>query len=346
MTTAGNDEITLSGPVSQTGTTRLDAPLALAPDATVTQTFSGPFVGSAPLTLNNAGRVILSAASPTFTGPVTVSNGILEVAHSQSLGGVALPSVTVADGGSLAIGQAPNNSIALDKTITIAGSGPDGLGALRMDHDALQYNAFKSIALADDAAIGGIGPTPLPYNGTRGRFDIRNGLFDFAGHSLSKVGSSSFILTSTQIAGVTPDTAIDVEGGILGIEASTDLGGSAVNTLTVADGAGFDFHNLVPPVNWSLTSPTAHASPSVPAPPITLGPGRHTDRRPGHPRRTNVVCAQQHRRPDLRGRRTPKTYGGYTYLYNPANTTPATPPSTTRCSMHTPPAPCRARPLR
>jgi autotransporter-associated beta strand protein len=322
LTTAGNDEITLSGPVSQTGTTRLDAPLALAPDATVTQTFSGPFVGSAPLTLNNAGRVILSAASPTFTGPVTVSNGILEVAHSQSLGGVALPSVTVADGGSLAIGQAPNNSIALDKTITIAGSGPDGLGALRMDHDALQYNAFKSIALADDAAIGGIGPTPLPYNGTRGRFDIRNGLFDFAGHSLSKVGSSSFILTSTQIAGVTPDTAIDVEGGILGIEASTDLGGSAVNTLTVADGAGFDFHNLVPPVNWSLTladgarftvrsGTTNH---NTWAGPVTLTGGQAIlDGQTSYVH--NNIAGQISGAGGLL-----KTYGGYTYLRNPANT--------------------------
>jgi len=241
LTSAGADAITLSGPVSLTGAARFDAPLTLAPAATVTQAFNGPVAGSAPLTLTGAGRVILNTANPAFTGPVAVSNGVLEIANSQSLGIAAQPSVTVAAGGALALGQVPNNTITLAKTVTIAGSGPDGLGALRMDYDALQYNAFKSVALSDDAAVGGSGPTPLPYNGSRGRFDIRNGMLDFGGHTLSKVGSSSLILTATRATGVTPDVALDVQSGVLGLETSTDLGGSSANTAAVAADAGFDF---------------------------------------------------------------------------------------------------------
>jgi len=322
LTSAGADAITLSGPVSLTGAARFDAPLTLAPAATVTQAFNGPVAGSAPLTLTGAGRVILNTANPAFTGPVAVSNGVLEIANSQSLGIAAQPSVTVAAGGALALGQVPNNTITLAKTVTIAGSGPDGLGALRMDYDALQYNAFKSVALSDDAAVGGSGPTPLPYNGSRGRFDIRNGMLDFGGHTLSKVGSSSLILTATRATGVTPDVALDVQSGVLGLETSTDLGGSSANTAAVAADAGFDFYNLTLPVAWSLTlADGAHLSvrsgntnQNFWAGPVTLTGGQAIlDGQTSYAHNTI-------KGPISGPGGLLKAYGGYTYLRHPANT--------------------------
>ena len=319
---SGTDAMTLSGPVSLTGPARLDAPLTLAPAATVTQAFNGPVSGPAPLTQHGAGRAILNTANPAFTGPVTVSNGVLEIGHSQSLGASTKPDVTVAEGGALAVGQVPNNAITLAKTVTIAGSGPDGLGALRMDYDAQQVNAFKSVALTDNAAVGGSGPTPLPYSGSRGRFDIRNGTLDFGGHVLSKVGSSSFVITSTKATGAPLGTALNIQSGVLGLEGNTDLGGSSANTASVAEGASLDLCNLVLPVNWTLALTNgAHlavraggTNHNVWAGPVTLAAGQAI--LDGQNSYSHHTLAGEISGPGG----LLKSLGGYTYLRNPANT--------------------------
>jgi len=322
LTVAGSDPLTLSGPVSLTGAVLFDAPLTLAPGASVTQAFNGPVSGDTSLTLNGPGRAILNTANPALTGPVTVSNGVLEIAHSKSLGASTPPGVTVESGGALAIGQAVNNTIALTKTVTIAGSGPDGLGALRFDYDALQYSALSSVVLADDAAVGGNGPSPLPYNGTRGRFDIRNGTLDFGGHALDKVGSSSLILSSAKAAGVTPDAAINVQSGVLGLESAADLAGSDANTASVAAGATFDLNAVTIPVNWTLAlADGAHlavrsgaTNQNLWAGPVTLTGGQAI-----------LDGASSYAHSTISGLISGsggllKSYGGYTYLRNTANT--------------------------
>jgi autotransporter-associated beta strand protein len=322
LAVTGADPLTLSGPVSLTGAARFDAPLTLAPGAAVTQAFNGPVSGGAPITVNGAGRVVLNTANPALTGPVTVSNGVLEIAHSQALGASAQPGVTVADGGALAIGQAANNAVALAKTVTIAGSGPDGLGALRYDYDALQYNAFSSVVLADDAAVGGTAPLYLPYSGSRGRFDIRSGMIDFGGHTLSKVGSSSMVLSSTKAAGVTPDAAINVQSGVFGLESAADLGGSAANTASVAAGATFDLNATTLPVNWTLALAdgarlsvrSGATNQNVWAGPVTLTGGQAIlDGQTSYAHHS--IAGEISGSGGLL-----KSFGGYTYLRNPANT--------------------------
>ena len=322
LTVTGTDPITLSGPVSLTGPVRFEAPVTLAPAATVTQAFNGPVSANTTLTLNGPGRVILNTANPGLANPVVISNGVLEIGQSQSLGSSALPSVTVAAGGSLAFGQTTNNGILLAKTVSIAGQGPDGLGALRYDYDAQQYNALSSVVLTDDAAIGGTAPLFLPYNGTRGRFDLRSGTLDFGGHTLSKVGTSSMILTSSRVLGVTPDTDIMVQGGVLGLESLTDLGGSFSNTVAVSTGAVFDFYNVVLPVNWTLALADG-ARLSVRAGttnqnawtgPVTLTGGQAI-------LDGQTVYAHHAILGPISGSGgLLKSYGGYTYLLNTANT--------------------------
>ena len=321
LTATGSDPLTLSGTVSLTGPVRLDTPLSLAPAATVTQAFNGPVSGNVPLTLNGAGRAVLNTANPALTGPVVVSNGVLEIAHSQSLGTSLKPDVTVTAGGALAIGQAVNNTIALAKTVTIAGSGPDGLGALRFDYDAQQVNAFASVALSADAAVGGNGPSPLPYDGTRGRFDVRSGILNLGGHTLSKVGSSSFVLASTRTTGLTPGVSISVQAGVLGLESATDLSGSSANTASVAAGATFDLNAITLPVNWTLAltnnarlSVRAGATnQNVWAGPVTLASGQA------------ILDGQtSYAHHSIAGKISGsggllKSFGGYTYLLNPAN---------------------------
>jgi autotransporter-associated beta strand protein len=322
LTATGSDPLMLSGPISLTGSVLLDAPLTLAPDATVTQAFNGPVSGNAAITLNGAGRTILNTANPAFTGPVIVSNGVLEIAHSQSLGSSTKPDVTVTAGGSLAIGQAVNSAVTLAKTVTIAGSGPDGLGALRFDYDNLQNNAFYSLTLANDASVGGTAPLYLPYSGTRGRFDIRNGTIDFGGHSLAKVGSSSFIISNAKTAGLTPGAAINVQSGVLGLEGSTDLGGSVANTASVAAGANFDLNATTVPVNWTLALTNGShlairsgaTNQNVWAGPVTLAGGQAI--LDGQTSYAHHSIAGQISGPGG----LIKSFGGYTYLLNPANT--------------------------
>jgi len=321
LTVAGTSPLTLSGTISLSGPVRLDAPLSLAPAATVTQAFNGPVSGSVPITLNGAGRVVLNTANPALAGPVTVSNGVLEIANSLSLGSATKPDVTVTAGGSLAIGQAVNNAIALAKTVTLAGNGPDGLGALRFDYDAQQYNAFASVALANDAAVGGIGPSPLPYDGTRGRFDLRSGTLNLGGHTLSKVGSSSFILASSRATGLTPGASISVQGGVLGLESATDLSGSASNIAAVAAGATFDLNATTFPFNWTLSlTNNAHLSvrsgatnQNIWAGPVTLSGGQAI--LDGQTSYAHHSIAGQISGPGG----LIKSFGGYTYLLNTAN---------------------------
>ncbi len=259
-------DVTLEGPATILGTTLFSQDLALAPStAGTTQYLGGAVSGSGALVKSGPGSAVLLAAN-AYPGGTAVSGGILNGGTSTSFG---TGPVNVLSGGAVGLADVLLNSITFLNVFTIAGSGPDGLGALRNDTTALQYNAFKYVTLSDDATIGGgtsYGPSIplgsiLGQNVEQGRFDIRNGTLDFGGHSLTKAGNSAFILTSDRILGVTDDTDVDVTGGTFGMEVSTDLGGSAANTLTLRSGAAFDFFNLTTPIRWSLLAENgAHIS--------------------------------------------------------------------------------------
>jgi autotransporter-associated beta strand protein len=256
---ASSGDVTLEGPVTLYGTTFFSGDLDLAPSAAdTTQYLGGAVSGSGALVKSGPGSAVLLAAN-TYLGSTAVSGGILNGGTSTSFG---TGPVNVLSGGAVGLADALLNTIAFGNVFTIAGSGPDGLGALRNDTTALQINAFKYVTLVGDATIGGgtsyspsipIGSI-LGQNVQKGRFDIRNGTLDFGGHSLTKAGNSALILTSDKILGVSGDTSVDVTGGTFGLEVSTDLGGSAANTLTVRSGAAFDFFDLATPIRWSLVA--------------------------------------------------------------------------------------------
>lgn len=264
LVTAG--DVTLEGPATILGTTLFSQDLALAPSTVgTTQYLGGAVTGSGSIVKSGPGTAVLLAAN-AYPGGTAVSGGILNAGTSTSLG---TGPVNVLPGGAVGLADVLLNTIAFPNIFTIAGSGPDGLGALRNDTTALQYNAFKYVTLSADATVGGgtsygasipIGSI-LNENVQKGRFDIRNGTLDFGGHSLIKAGNSALILTSDRILGVGPGTSVDVAGGTFGLEVSTDLGGSAANTLTVRSGAAFDFYNLTTPIRWSLLAENgAHLS--------------------------------------------------------------------------------------
>ena len=255
LVSSGN--VTLEGPATILGTTVFSGDLALAPSAAgTTQYLGGAVSGSGALVKSGPGTAILLAAN-AYPDGTTVSGGTLNSGAPTSLG---TGPVNVMPGAAVGLADVLLYSVAMSNVFTIAGAGPDGLGALRNDTMALQIYAFKSVALADDATVGGgaaYSPSiPLGsiggQNVQQGRFDIRNGYLDFGGHSLTKAGNSAFILASDKIFGVTNGTSVDVTGGTFGLESTTDLGGSSNNTLTVRSGAAFDFYNITAPIFWSL----------------------------------------------------------------------------------------------
>jgi autotransporter-associated beta strand protein len=260
----GNGTLTLAGPVLLTDTATLNGGvLDLAPTSGVMQTFGSFVAGNSAIIKRGGGNTLFFGANANYTGSIVVSNGILAVADSSALGNTTAGTV-VTPGGALALGSAlvlgntaAKDILVISEPITIAGSGPDGLGALRNDSLTSQINAFKNLTLSGPATIGGIAPLkafPLPLTSASsgsGRFDVRSGTFNFGGNTLTKAGPSAFVVSSTTITGTTSTAAIDITGGVFGLDYS-DLRGSEANTLTVRSGTSFDISQLPNPLSWSL----------------------------------------------------------------------------------------------
>ena len=254
----GNGTLTLSGPVSLTGSTVLNGgTLDLAPTNGVSQTFAATVGGTGGVLKRGAGNTLFLSAN-AYAGPTVISNGILSVADSGALGLTAV-GTAVAPGGALSLGSAGYNALAITEPITFAGSGPDGLGALRNDSPSCQQYAFNNLALSGTATVGGTATlSAFPYSlapTATGRFDLRSGTLDFGGYTLTKAGPGAFIAAVSVVNGTTSTTsaaAIDIVGGVFGLEGATDLRGSATNTLTVGSGTAFDLSQVTYPVRWAM----------------------------------------------------------------------------------------------
>ncbi|MDD4442171.1 MAG: autotransporter-associated beta strand repeat-containing protein [Kiritimatiellae bacterium] len=246
----GSGPLTLSGAVSLTGSMTLDGALTLAPPDGVVQTF-GPVHGTGGLVKSGAGPVRLQSAN-VYAGPTLVQAGTLYVSDSAALGSVA-DGTAVAPGAALALADAGVNTLTIKEPVTFAGTGPDGLGALRNDSVAQQQTAFQRLTLSGDATIGGTAATPLiPFENGKGSFNLRNGTLDLAGHTLTKTGPGAFLLSYSRLLNAAPGAAVDVAGGALGLEYSADLGGSSAQTLTVRTGANLDLYRVYVPQSWTL----------------------------------------------------------------------------------------------
>ena len=254
----GDGTLTLSGPVSHTGSTALNGgTLDLAPTSGVTQTFAATIGGTGAVIKRGAGNTLFLSAN-AYAGPTVISNGILSVADSGALG-LTAAGTSVTPGGALALGSAGYNALAITEPITFAGSGPDGLGALRNDSPSCQQYAFNNLTLSGPATVGGTAPlSAFPYSiapTSTGRFDLRSGTLDFGGYTLTKAGPGAFIAAISVVNGTTSTTsaaAIDIVGGVFGLEGATDLRGSATNALTVGTGTAFDLSQVTYPVRWTM----------------------------------------------------------------------------------------------
>lgn len=185
-------------------------------------TFDSSFSGTATLSQTN-----------TYTGVTTISGGKVIAGNNSALG-TAAGGTTVSGTGVLDI----NNRNLGTEVITISGTG-DGNGAL-VNNGADQINAIGRLVLGGNASIGGTG-----------RWDLRNSspTFDMGGFTLTKSGTNYVGMVATAFSN---SGNIDVAGGTLSFQTSTNIGGSSANTITVRNGAILSSWQASNPFAWSL----------------------------------------------------------------------------------------------
>ncbi len=166
------------------------------------------FTGPTSLVKNGAGTVTMSGYSHNYTGPVTINEGVLRAASYETLG-YSLQ-VTVNNGGQLDVNGMSLGSGGRHHGLTIAGSGPDGLGAITNSTGGSPASnaGILNLTLTDNASVGGNG----------GRFDIglSGGVVGFVagnGFTLTKVGSGSVCMRAADT-----DVKFVIEGGTLKFE--------------------------------------------------------------------------------------------------------------------------------
>ena len=206
-------------------------------DATVANTISG---SAGTLVKANTNTLTLAGIN-SYGGDTVISNGTILVTSFSSLGETPGGSVTINNGAALDLGGMTSpDGIGFDaKQFTIAGSGPDGSGAIVNSGSARQLNAIENVALESDATFGGAM-----------RWDMRGGSpgpnLDLGGHTLTKKGANQISLVG--VAVTAGDVIID--DGILSFEASSSFTGSG--NITVNSGGALGQYR---PASGSMTRP-------------------------------------------------------------------------------------------
>jgi autotransporter-associated beta strand protein len=223
-------QMTFSGAINNTGSIAISG---------LTNTLSGVISGSGTLTKSGDGQLTLSAAN-TYTGDITITGGTVISGNNAALGTV--DGETIINGGTLAFSAARDHGA---ERVKVQGAGVDNMGAI-VNYVAASYNAFRFVTLTADTTFGGTQ-----------RWDIRaagtplTASFDMGGYTLTKTNSNEIALQNVKFEN--PGNFI-VNQGLLRVEFSTTLGGSAANLATVKAGATLEAYNLYQPVDWSLSA--------------------------------------------------------------------------------------------
>ena len=203
------------------------------PDANA---FTGVISGSGSIVHSGSGTTMLSGTN-TYAGNTTISNGTVKATNNGSLGALPGGTVTISGTGSLDVGGFSTADAANfgQKQFNISGAGPSAAVGVLTNSSSVnrQINVFQKVTLTGDATIGG-----------PGRFDVRSptatptaAQLDLAGFTLTKVGTGTFGLVR---ADATPGN-IHIVGGILNIEASSNITGAG--TITIDAGTTGQFNN-------------------------------------------------------------------------------------------------------
>lgn len=217
------DAVTFEDTLSPAGPYTVTTSGALTPSAitfntnkNITFAGTGTLNGSFNLVKSGTGNLSLTGGN-TFTGGTTINGGVV---FMQAAGALGTGNIVVNNGGAL-----DHNGITLPASVgvTIAGAGPDGLGALRST--GAGNGMINSLTLSGDATIGG----------GAGRWDIGSSAIALNGgtFTLTKVGSNAtwFRSLSTTTLG-----NLVINAGTFGVESGNNALGSTSFTATVNSG--------------------------------------------------------------------------------------------------------------
>ena len=189
------------------------------------------FTGAMNLVKNGTGVVALKGYASDYTGTVTINDGVLRsngaheiLGHSSGI----FINDSVNGGGQLDMNGNPLGNNVRSYDFTIAGSGPDGLGAITNSSgdSPNERLGVLNLTLSGDASVGGNG----------GRFDIglSNNVFGSItgnGHTLTKVGTGTVAMRAPAT-----DITYVVNGGFLKFENHDTASGP--NAITLNAGGG------------------------------------------------------------------------------------------------------------
>jgi fibronectin-binding autotransporter adhesin len=205
----------------------------------------GTIGGPAALVKDGTNTLTISTTN-SFTGGVTILNGIFKAGSGTALGLNNTATITniVANGATID----ENGQNLGSATFMVSGAGFGGNGAIiNSGPDQGGNDAFQNIVLAGDTTFGGPGNAAGGGN-TAGRWDMRGGTptltcLNGNAYNLTKVGSNQVTLVGVT---VDPNLAnILVKGGVFGVQGGvTSLGNSTnvlalYNTGTLLHCAGF-----------------------------------------------------------------------------------------------------------
>lgn len=188
---------------------------------TVSESWSTSLAG---IVKEGAGKLVVSVANASFAKPVFVNAGVLEASVDKALGADV---VTVASGAAINItqtgcGQSTYYNTTL-KNVIIAGTGPDGLGAITFNGGGSADQYFPRVTLSADATIGG-----------RARWGAR--VFNLAGHTLTVDSPSNYLMFN----GTTLENPGHVIANNLTFQGGVTMNGGSANTYTINTRAGGD----------------------------------------------------------------------------------------------------------
>jgi fibronectin-binding autotransporter adhesin len=187
------------------------------------------FTGPASLVKNGTGMVTLQGYSHNYTGTVTINDGVLRANGNEALGNASAVVINDSEngGGQLNINGMPLGSGTRHYSLTIAGDGPGGTGAITntSGNNPYENTGFLNLTLAADASVGSTG----------GRYDIgrSGGVFGTItgnGFTLTKVGTGTVCLRAPAT-----DITYVVAAGTLKFEDSNVATGT--NAIEVQAGA-------------------------------------------------------------------------------------------------------------
>jgi autotransporter-associated beta strand protein len=182
--------------------------------------------------------VTLSGNNTNYNGPIVVNAGTLKLGHNETLG-TTNGNTLIAAGASLDV----NGMMATNELLVVQGAGVGGQGVL-INSGAPQLNATRLVALSGDTVIGGAARWDIRASATsltNANLLLTNG----AGYKLTKVGTNQVSLVGVQVDSTLGD--VDVQAGILSMEFNTTGLGDVSKTVSVANGATFNFYSLAMP---------------------------------------------------------------------------------------------------